>query len=83
MFEIVQWDQPNRYSCKVKQRMFLIERMETAIMLKPKNNGTEVTFESQFELVGVLKFADGIFARMGEKQVGKNFDIAKRLLEAG
>jgi len=43
----------------------------------------EVTFESQFGVVGVWKFADGIFARMGKKQVGKNFDIAKRLLEAG
>ena len=83
LFEIVQWVKPDRYSYKVKQRMFLIERMDTAITLKPKNNGTDVTFETQFELVGGLKFIDGIFARMGKKQVGRNLDIAKQILEAG
>ena len=81
LFEIVQWDRPNRYSYKIKQRVFLIERLESAITLKPKNNGTEVTFESQFEIAGVLKFVEGLFARMGEQQDGRNFDIAKQILE--
>ncbi len=57
--------------------------MESTITLKPKNDGTQVTFESQFELVGALKFAEGFFVKLGKKQDGKNFDIAKRLLEAG
>jgi hypothetical protein len=51
-FEIVQWDRPNRYSYKVKERMFLFEHAETTITLKPKDNGTEAIFESQFEIVG-------------------------------
>jgi hypothetical protein len=63
--------------------MFLIEQMKTAIMLKPKKNGTDVTFETQFELVGVWKFADGFFARMGVKQVESNLNTAKQILEAG
>jgi len=83
LFEVVQWDRSNRYSYKIKQRAFPIERMETAITLEPKNSGTEVTFESQFEIVGVLKFADGVFARMGKKQDGSILDTAKRLLEEG
>ena len=83
VFEIVEWDRPGRYSYKVKERMFLIDPMVSAITLLPKDNGTEMTFETQFELVGVFKLADGIFTRMGEKQVGRNFDIAKHILEAG
>lgn len=83
LFEIVQWDRPNRYSYKVKQRMFMVDRMETVFALKPKDNGTEVTFETQFELFGAWKLADGIFARGGKKQTGINLDNAKRLLEAG
>jgi len=50
---------------------------------KPKDNGTEVTFDTQFELVGAWKPANGIFAGGGKKQTGINLDNAKRLLEAG
>jgi hypothetical protein len=42
-----------------------------------------VTFESQFQLVGILKFAEGFFANMGEKQDGSNFETAKKILAAG
>ncbi len=83
LFEIVRWDRPNLYSYKMNKRAFPIERLELTITLEPMNNGTQVTFESQFEIVGVLKFAEGFFAKMGEKQDGSNFETAKRLLEAG
>ena len=83
LFEIVQWDRPNCYIYKMNARAFPIERMESTITLKPKNDGTQVTFASQFELVGALKFVEGFFAKMGENQDGKNFETAKRLLEAG
>ena len=82
-FEIVQWNRPDHYSYKVKERMFLFEHAETVVTLKPKDNGTEATVEYQFEIIGRLKFADGIFAKMGEKQDGSNLDAAKRLLEEG
>jgi carbon monoxide dehydrogenase subunit G len=81
-FEIVQWDRPNRYSYKVTERMFLFEHAETTITLKPKENGTEATFESQFEIVSRLKFAEGIVAKMGKKRIEGNLNAAKRLLEA-
>ncbi|MBZ0298307.1 MAG: SRPBCC family protein [Anaerolineae bacterium] len=83
LFEIVQWDCPNCYSYKMNARAFPIERMESTITLRPKNDGTQVNFESQFELVSALKFAEGFFAKVGEKQDGKNFNVAKGLLEAG
>ena len=82
-FEIVQWNRPNCYSYKVKERMFLFERAETAITLKPKDNGTEATFEYQFEVVGILNLAEGIVAKIGKKRIEGNLDAAKRLLEAG
>lgn len=82
-FEIVRWDRPNLYSYKMNTRAFPIERLGSTITLEEKNHGTQVTFESQFEIVGGLKFAEGFFARMGEKQDGRNFEIAKQILEAG
>jgi len=82
-FEIVQWNQPDGYSYKVKERMFLFERAETAVTLKPKDSGTEATFEYQFEIIGRLKFAEGFVARMGKKRIEGNLNAAKRLLEAG
>jgi uncharacterized protein YndB with AHSA1/START domain len=79
LFEILQWDRPNCFSYKMNQRAFPLERMESVIMLSPKNNGTQVTFESNFELVRILKFAEGFFANVGEKQDGSNFEIAKKI----
>lgn len=82
-FEIVQWDRPQNFGYKVKERMFLFERAETTITLTPKENGTEATCEYQFEIIGRLKFAEGFVARMGKKRIEGNLDNAKRLLEAG
>ena len=81
-FEIVQWNRPNCYSYKVKERMFLFEGAESVVTLKPKDNGTEATFEYQFEVVGTLNFAEGFVARMGKKRIEGNLNAAKRLLEA-
>jgi len=81
-FEIVQWDRPNKYSYKAKERMFLFERAEITITLKPKDTGTEATCEYQFEIVSRLKFAEGFVARMGKKRIEGNLNAAKRLLEA-
>jgi hypothetical protein len=83
LFEILQWDRPNCYSYKMSQRAFPLERMASVIVLSPRHDGTQVTFESQFELVGILKFAEGFFANMGKKQDGSNFETAKKILEAG
>jgi len=62
--------------------MFLFERAETTITLTPKDNATEATYQTQFEIVGGLKFAEGFIARLGKKRVEGNLNTAKRLLEA-
>lgn len=83
LFEILQWDRPNCYGYQMNQQAFPIEQMRSTVVLQPKNNGTQVIFESHFELTGILKFAEGFFAGMGEKQDGRNFETAKKILEAG
>ena len=83
LFEITQWDPSHRYSYRSISRLpFPLECIESAVTLTPKENGTQLTFESQFGLVGVLKVVEGMFRKVAEKEDGNNFDTAKRLLEA-
>jgi hypothetical protein len=60
--------------------MFLFERAEIAITLNPKGDGTEATFEYQFEIVGTLKFADKVCCQAGQetnrRQLGHRQAIA-------
>lgn len=83
LFEITQWDPPHRYGYKsISGLPFPIESIESAVTLVPTENGTQLTFESQFGLARVLKFAEGMLKKLAEKGDGENFDTAKRLLEA-
>lgn len=83
LFEITQWDPPQRFSYKSISRVpFPLESIESAVTLAPKENGTQITFNSQFGLVSILKFAEGMFSKLATKGDGDNFDTAKRLLEA-
>ena len=83
LFEITQWDPPQRYSYKsISKLPFPIESIESTITLAPKEHGTQITFESQFGLVGILKLAEGMFRKLAANGDGDNFDSAKRLLEA-
>ena len=83
LFEITQWDPPQRYGYKsISGLPFPIESIESAVTLAPKGNGTQITFESQFGLVGMLKLAEGMFRKLAAQGDGDNFDTAKRLLEA-
>ncbi len=84
LFEITQWDPPQRYTYKsISGLPFPIESIESVVTLASKENGTQITFESHFGLVGILKFAEGMFSKLATKGDGDNFDTAKRLLEAG
>ena len=83
LVEIVQWNRPNLFGNRMITRAFPIERLEQTISLKPEGSGTQVTFESKFELVRGLKFAEDFLGKYGETQDKKNFEIAKRILEAG
>jgi carbon monoxide dehydrogenase subunit G len=81
LFEITQWDPPNRYSYKSVKLAFP-GTIESCIALAPKKNGTQVTFEAQIAVTGILKIAEGILGKQAEKQDGGNIETAKQLLEA-
>jgi uncharacterized protein YndB with AHSA1/START domain len=83
LFEITQWDPPYSYSYKSIRLAFPIESIQSAITLVPNENGTQLTFESQFGIAGVLKFAESMFGKLSEKGDRRNFETAKHLLEAG
>ena len=84
LFEITQWAPPHRYCYKsISKLPFPIESIESAVTLAPEENGTQLTFESQFGIAGILRFADGMFGKLARKGDGSNFETAKRFLEAG
>lgn len=82
---------PNKVRIETQRRIYdgqvlskrFYQPFTSAVTLSPKENGTQITFESQFGLAGILKFAEGMFRKLATKGDGDNFDTAKRLLEAG
>jgi hypothetical protein len=47
LFEITQWNLPQRYSYKSISRLpFPIERIESAVTFAPKENGTQIAFDA-------------------------------------
>ena len=83
LFEITQWDPPNRYGYKSIKLPFPIKSIESLYSLSSEENGTQVTFDAQIGTVGLLKFAEGMIGKQAEKQDGGSIDTLKQLLEAG
>jgi hypothetical protein len=82
LFEITQWDPPQRYGYRSREIAFPFKSIESTISLAPQDGGTELTFEAQFALAGLLSLVEGMFVKMAEKGDGANLAVAKRLLEA-
>lgn len=82
LFEITQWDPPQRYGYRSREIAFPFESIESTITLAPQDGGTQLTFEAQFALSGLLSLVEGMFVKMAEKGDGANLATAKRLLEA-
>ena len=82
IFEITNWDPPNRYSNKSVKLSFP-GKIESFYTLVPKDNGTQVTFEAQITVTGILKLVEGMLGKRAKKRDESNFEIMKQLLEAG
>jgi len=82
IFEITNWDPPNRYSNKSVKLSFP-GTIESFYTLAPKDNGTQVTFVAQIAITGILKLAEGILGKRAEKRDESNIEKMKQLLEAG
>lgn len=61
--------------------MFPIARMESVITLDASDGATRVTLEGQFELVRIVRFAEGFLSKWAEKQDGDNLVAAKRVMD--
>lgn len=81
LFEITKWDPPHRYGYRSLEIAFPFRAIESTITLTPRDGGTQLTFEAQFALVGLLSLAEGLFVGMAAKGDGANLATAKRLLE--
>lgn len=81
LFEITNWDPPNRYSYKSVKLSFP-GTMESIFTLAPKDNGTQVTFEGQIAITGILKFAERMLGKRAEKRDEGNIETMKQLLES-
>lgn len=51
-------------------------------MLAAIDGGTELSFDGQFDLTGVLRLLEGMFVKLAVKGDQVNLATAKRLLEA-
>ena len=83
LFAITQWDPPHRYGYRSLEIAFPFKAIESTITLAPRDGGTQVTFEAQFALTGLLSLVEGLFVGAAEKGDGANLATAKRLLEEG
>ena len=77
--EITDWDPFNMYSYKGVDGNL---QAGSKIRFEAKENGTQVTQNSQIKGVGFMKLLEGLLGRQAEKQDGSNYETLKLLLEA-
>jgi uncharacterized protein YndB with AHSA1/START domain len=82
IFEIVEWDPPRRYCYRADPRMFPLKLIRTFYTFEPEDGGTRLTMNGHFELVGALRFLEGLLAKLGTNGDMKFLLAAKRVLES-
>lgn len=81
--EVIAWDPPRSFGYALRTPLFPIDRLEVILTLEPEGIGTHVRYDSQSEVVGALRFLDGLLAKMARKETTDNLGRLKRVLEAG
>jgi uncharacterized protein YndB with AHSA1/START domain len=83
LLEVTRWDVPGRLGFKILNNPFPMEAMEYVYRLEPEDGGTRLTLDGEFELVRVLRFAEGMMGKMYVKSNRNELNTAKQLLEGG
>jgi uncharacterized protein YndB with AHSA1/START domain len=83
LLEVTRWDVPGRLGFKILNNPFPMEAMEYVYRLEPEDGGTRLTLDGEFELVRVLRFAEGLMGKMYVKSNRNELNTAKQLLEGG
>jgi carbon monoxide dehydrogenase subunit G len=78
--EITVWDPPNKHARKYVSGPL---QGEGTMKLEPKENGTQLTAYGQATFGGFLKIAEGLFAKLSKKQLDRDAETLKLLLEEG
>lgn len=81
--EVIAWDPPRSFGYALRTPLFPIDRLEVILMLEPEGPGTRVSYDSQSEVVGALRFLEGLLVTMAQKETQGNLARLKRVLEAG
>lgn len=77
--EITVWDPPTRYG--LKQIGGPIP-FEATITIQPMANGTKLTVRGEMEIGGFFKIAEGLVLKQMQKEMDKDYNALKKLLEA-
>lgn len=78
--EITAWEPPHRVDYKFVNGPYPAKVSNT---LQPQGEGTLLTAVSQGEMGSFFKLAEGLVARLLEKQLVANFESLKLLVESG
>ncbi len=78
--EVTAWDPPNRYGQKALEGPM---PFELTITLEPQDGGTLVKLDGQAEVGGFFKVAEGLVGKQLEKQIEKDLQGLKQVMEQG
>lgn len=78
--EVTAWDPPNQFGLKAVSGPI---PFEINVNMTSNGNGTSVTLIGQAEFGGFFKLAEGLAGKQLEKQLDKDFETLKNLMEKG
>ncbi len=78
--EITIWDPPNLLGQKSISGSF---PYETTYKLESSENGTQLSINSQLEIGGFFKIAEGLVGKQAQKLIDSDFEALKLLMESG
>ena len=80
MLEITAWDPPGAFGQKAVSGPI---PFEIAMRLEEQDGGTKLTINGTAEAGGFFKIAEGLVGKQLQKQIEKDFETLKQVLEAG
>lgn len=78
--EVTAWDPPNQFGLKTVSGPV---PFEINVNMTSNGNGTNIILNGQAEFGGFFKLAEGLAGKQLEKQIDKDFETLKKLMENG
>lgn len=74
------WESTRRWGHALRTPIFPMHQFETTDSIEPEHTGTQVSAVSRTGLVSALRFLEGLFVTMGDKEVEGNLARVKGIL---